>query len=458
MTVQASQKVEQINKGEQRFWHPMTHPAEPSNNPAKIIHSAEGVNITDTKGHTVLDAVGGLWNANLGYSNDVVKQAISDQLNVMPYYSSFRGTTTTPVVELADELYQWLEPEGMVRALFTSGGSDSVESCLRLARQYHKIRGDKDRYKFIGLKKGYHGTHFGGASVNGNTNFRRNYEPLLPGTYHIPAPWTYRNPFNSTDPVEIAKLCAALLEEEIQFQGPDTVAAFIMEPVLGAGGVIVPHETFMPMVRDICDRYGVLLIADEVITCFGRTGAWTGSRLWNVQPDMMCIAKAITTGYFPLGAAMISGKVAEVFESNKDMLGTIFHGYTYSGHPVGCAAALATLAETKRLNLADNAGARGVELHAGLAKLKDKYSLVGDVRGVGLMGCLELVADTQTKAPVDPKVVGTVYEKAYEAGVMVRAAGNALILSPPLIITSQDVDKIIQALDDGLAVGQAMLG
>ncbi len=435
----------------QDFWHPMTHPGDSLKNPAKVFVSAEGVEITDNNGHRVIDAVGGLWNANLGYSCEPIKKAIADQLAEMPYYSSFRGTTTQPVVELSAELQNWFKQDGLVRSFFTSGGSDSVETCLRLARQYHKARGDKDRYKFIGLKKGYHGTHFGAASVNGNANFRRNYEPLLPGTYHIAAPWTYRNPFNTDDPAIIAQMCAKMLEDEIQFQGPDTVAAFIMEPVLGAGGVIVPHHTFMPMVRDICDKYGILLIADEVITAFGRLGSWNGCRHWGVKPDLMATAKAITNAYFPLGAAMIGEKVADVFESNKDSFGAIGHGYTYSGHPVGCAAALACLAETKRLNVAENAGARGLELQAGLQSLKDKHDLVGDARGLGLMGCLELVSDRETKAPASKEAAEIVSETAYENGVIVRISGNNLIISPPLIIDSNHVSKIISAVDAGLA-------
>ena len=435
----------------QSFWHPMTHPLDAINNPAKVFVSAQGVEITDNNGHTVLDAVGGLWNANLGYSCEPIKQAITDQLAVMPYYSSFRGTTTQPVVELAAALQDWFEPDGLVRSFFTSGGSDSVETCLRLARQYHKARGDKDRYKFIGLKKGYHGTHFGAASVNGNANFRRNYEPLMPGCFHIAAPWAYRNAFNTDDPVVIAQLCAKLLEEEIQFQGPDTVAAFIMEPVLGAGGVIVPHHTFMPMVREICDKYGILLIADEVITAFGRTGSWSGSRHWGVKPDLMAIAKAISNAYFPVGAAMIGEKVADVFESNKDAFGAIGHGYTYSGDPVGCAAALACLAETKKLNVAANAAERGAELQAGLQTLKAKHELVGDARGVGLMGCLELVADRESKQPASKEAAEIVSETAYENGVIVRMSGNNLIVSPPLIIETGHVEKVISAIDTGLA-------
>ncbi|MDE0211725.1 MAG: aminotransferase class III-fold pyridoxal phosphate-dependent enzyme, partial [Boseongicola sp.] len=184
--------------------------------------------------------------------------------------------------------------------------------------------------KFLSLKKGYLGTHMGGASVNGNANFRTNYEPLLPGCHHIPAPYTYRNPFDESDPERLANLCAAALEDEIAFQGAGTIAAFIMEPILGAGGVIPPHSSFMPMVREICHRHGILLISDEVITGYGRTGAWSGARLWGVRPDMMSTAKAITNGYFPFGAVMIGERMADAFENDKSSNAFIGHGYTYS--------------------------------------------------------------------------------------------------------------------------------
>ncbi|MCT7377912.1 aspartate aminotransferase family protein [Chelativorans salis] len=434
-----------------QIWHPMAHPADMRANPPRVVMEGQGAHVTDLEGRTVLDAVGGLWNVNLGYSCEPVKAAIAAQLDMLPYYSGFRGTSTGPSIELAWELTQWFEPEGMARAFFTSGGSDSVESALRLARQYWKIRRQGDRTKFLALKKGYHGTHFGGASVNGNANFRRNYEPLLPGVYHIPAPYTYRNPFDETDPQKLARLCANALEDEIAFQGADTIAAFIMEPVLGAGGVIVPHESFMPLVRDICDRHEILLIADEVVTGFGRTGAWSGSRLSNVKPDMMTIAKAITSGYFPLGATLISGAVAEVFEADKSSFGSIGHGYTYSGHPVGCAAGVAALAETRRLKVNENAAARGLELATALEDLKAKHDLVGDVRYKGLMAALELVSDRSTKKPADKGVMKRVSDAAYEAGVMLRVSGSNIILSPPLILTAEEVQTIGEALDAGLA-------
>lgn len=433
------------------IWHPMAHPAEMQANPPTIVAEGEGVRIRDIDGHEVVDAVGGLWNVNLGYSCSVVKDAISSQLNRLPYYSTFRGTSNDAVIELSEELRRFFEPDGLSRAFYTSGGSDSVESALRLARQYHKVRGEPGRVKYLSLKKGYHGTHTGGASVNGNANFRTMYEPLLPGCYHIPAPYTYRNPFNETDPERLAQLCLAALEDEIAFQGAGTIAAMIMEPILGAGGVIPPHESFMPGVREICSKNGILLIADEVITAFGRTGSWSGSRHWGVQPDLMCTAKAITNGYFPFGAVMISDHVAEVFEKDETGKAAIGHGYTYSGHPVGAAAAVACLAETERLNVKDNAAARGAELFQGLQALHDEFDIIGDVRGGhGLMCALELVSDRATKAPVDKGTIGKIQEVAYQDGTMIRISGPNIILSPPLVLTSDDVSTILRSIKAGL--------
>jgi putrescine aminotransferase len=282
-------------------------------------------------------------------------------------------------------------------------------------------------------------------------NFRRNYEPLMLGVFHIPAPWAYRNPFDESDPARLAKLCAKALEDEIAFQGGDTIAAFIMEPVLGAGGVIVPHESFMGLVREICGRHGILLIADEVVTGFGRAGAWSGSRLWGVKPDMMTMAKAITSGYFLLGATLIGEAVADVFENDKTSFSAIGHGYTYSGHPVGCAAGLAALAETRRLRLDENAAARGAELATALERLRTRHDVVGDVRGKGLMAALELVSDRASKKLADKRTMGVIADAAYEAGVMIRVSGNNIILSPPLILTARDVEVIAAGLDTGLS-------
>ncbi|WP_432697868.1 aminotransferase class III-fold pyridoxal phosphate-dependent enzyme [Marinobacterium sp. YM272] len=434
------------------LWHPMAHPADSMANPPQIIVGAEGVEIIDVDGHRTVDGVGGLWNVNLGYSCQPVKDAISAQLEKLPYYSIFRGTSNDAVIELSQMLKSFFAPDGLSRAFFTSGGSDSVEVALRLARQYHKVRGEGTRTKYLSLKKGYHGTHTLGASVNGNAFFRTQYEPLMPGCFHIPAPHTYRNPFNETDPAKLAQNCLAAMEDEIQFQGPNTIAAMIMEPILGAGGVIVPHESFMPGVRALCDKYGILLISDEVITAYGRTGAWSGARLWGVQPDLMCTAKAITNGFFPFGALMISDKVAEVFEKDTTGLAAIGSGYTYSGHPVGAAAAIACLRETERLQVKDNAAERGDQLFQGLKALQEKHSLVGDVRGGrGLMCAMELVSDLEAKTPLDLKLMDQLQKTAYANGAMIRIAGNNIILSPSLVINADEIQTILSSIDAGIS-------
>lgn len=434
------------------MWHPMGHPAHSLANAPTIIKGAEGVHITDLDGNRVVDAVGGLWCVNLGYSNDVIKEAIATQLYDLPYCSSFAGSSNPAAIEASYAVREFFQEDGMVRVFFTSGGSDSVETCLRLSRQYHRLRGEPARTKFLSLKRGYHGTHFGGASVNGNNRFRINYEPLLPGCFHLPSPYPYRNPFNEADPVRLSQLIAQAMEDEIAFQGAGTVAAFIMEPIQGAGGVIVPDATLMPLLREICDRHGILMISDEVITGFGRTGDWTGARHWGVKPDMMSVAKGITSAYFPVGAALMSEKVADVFENDKTGEGAIFHGYTYSAHPVGAAAVAACLGETLRLDTKTNAAARGTQLFEGIKKLAEKHEIIGDVRGGhGLMTGVEIVSDRAAKTPMNNEALQRIQKATYDAGAMVRIGLNNIMMSPPLIISATEIDAIIEALDAGFS-------
>jgi len=439
--------------GESYFWHPMGHPAETQTKPPLTIASAEDVHITDSSGRRLLDATSGqLSVVTLGYSATEIKKAIAAQLDVLPYHTAFRGYTNQPAEELSRILIEdWFAPEGMARVFFSSGGGDAVETAMRLSRQYWKIQGARDRYKFIALRNGYHGTHFGGASLNSKAAVRRNYEPLLAGVYHIPTPWTYRNPFDEEDPIRLGELCARMLEEEIIFQGADTIAAFVAEPVTSAGGLVVPPSNFWPLVREICTKHGVLLIADEVITAFGRTGYECGSRAWNVKPDLMTVAKAITSGYFPLGATLINRRVAEAFESSRDSVGTIGHGYTYSGHPVGCAAALAASRIARRQRVWENARERGTELLIGLERLHQKHSIIGDVRGKGLMVRIDLVHDRKTKTPLDPATTARIYEVITAEGVMVRASESSIGLSPALIVERSHIEQIVDAIDQGLS-------
>lgn len=426
--------------------HPMGHiGAIEASNPT-IISSGSGVRITDIDGNNMVDGVGGLWNVNLGYDRPEIRDAIKAQVDKLPYYSIFNGTANEPSIELSTRLVEMTQPESMARAFFTSGGSDSVETALRLARIYWKAQGQSDRFKFISLRGGYHGTHFGGASVNGNTPFRRNFEPMLPGCFHVPAPYLYRNPFTE-DHEELGRICAQLLEDEIVFQGPDTVAAFIAEPVLGAGGVIVPPTNYWPLVRQICDKYGVLLIADEVVTGFGRTGSLFGSRGWGVAPDMMVLAKGINSGYIPLGACLINERINQGLTESANGFGMVMHGYTYSGHPVACAAANANLQIVVDEQVAVQAGVRGAYFYERLAPFMDKFKSVGDVRGKGLMLAIEMVADKETKAPKSPDFGKRIAEVARHEGAMVRSAGHKIILSPPLVINEEEIDVIVDALD-----------
>ncbi|MBU9386888.1 aspartate aminotransferase family protein [Burkholderia multivorans] len=439
-----------MSYNEAKFWHPMLHPNEMKRSKPIRIVRGDGCYVFDEHGKALVDGVAGLWNVNVGHNRREVKDAIVRQLDELEYFQLFDGITHPRAEELSKRLIELLEPEGMRRVLYSSGGSDSVETALKIARQYWKVRGQADRTKFISLKQGYHGTHFGGASVNGNTVFRRNYEPNLPGCFHVETPWLYRNPFTQ-DPEELGRICAALLEREIQFQSPDTVAAFIAEPIQGAGGVIVPPANYWPLVREVCDRYGVLLIADEVVTGFGRSGSLFGSRGWGVRPDIMCLAKGISSGYVPLGATAVNARIEDAFAQNADFGGAIMHGYTYAGHPVACAAALASLDIVVNEDLPANAAKQGAYLLEALQPFVQRFAAVGEVRGKGLMLALDLVADKTTREPIDPLsgYANAVAEVAREHGVLVRPVGTKIILSPPLVIERPELDRIVDALAAG---------
>ena len=443
--------IEQLKRDNALYlWHPMAHPKAMKSEGSRpdIIARGEGCWVWDIDGHKLLDGVAGLWSSNLGHSCRPVRDAIVAQLDELPFFNTFRGTTHPRAIEASRALVELMRPDGVAAVLFSNGGSDAVEGALKLARQYHKLRGHKDRSKFIALRQGYHGVHFGGMSVNGNTNFRRAYEPLLPGVFHIDSPWLYRNAYTQ-DPDELGRIVAAQLEREIVFQGPDTVAAFIAEPIQGAGGVIVPPANFWPLVREVCSRHGVLLIADEVVTGFGRTGQLFGTRLWGVQADLWCLAKGISSGYIPLGATAISQAVADVFDADATGAGQVAHGYTYSAHPVAAAAALATMKLLVEQDIPGHVARVAPAFQQRLRGLKQRHAFVGDVRGHGLMLGIEMVADQATKAPL-PKtsdLPARVARAAYRRGLMVRVSGGNLILSPPLVISEAELDFLCDALE-----------
>jgi adenosylmethionine-8-amino-7-oxononanoate aminotransferase len=432
------------------YWHPMADPKQMEANPPLILAGGEGLYIWDVDGTRYLDLMGGLWNVNVGHGRDEIKQAIIAQLDKLSYHNTFNGLANPPSIELSAKLTQLLAPEGMNKVMFGSGGSDANETAFKIARQFWKVMEQPDKVKFISLRNGYHGMQFGALSASGGMVWRRAYEPLMPGFYQIDNPDPYRNPWTD-DPHELGRICAAILDREIKHQGAGTVAAFIAEPIQGAGGMIIPPENYWPLVREVCDKHDVLLIADEVVTGFGRTGAMFGSRGWGVKPDIISLAKGINSGYVPLGATVFNERIAEAWTRDHP-LAAIMHGYTYAGHPLACAAACANIDIVVNENLTDNAAKVGKHFLNRLLELKDRHEVIGDVRGRGLMLAIEFVKDRETKepfAPDDPFITG-LGPRCLERGVLVRTQAHRVVLSPPLTFTEDAAAEAADALDGAL--------
>ena len=430
----------------QHMYHPMIDPKAVQASPPLIIDRGEGVYVYDIDGKRYLDTVASLWNVNVGHNRPEVINAIKAQLDKLAYYSTFQNTSNPPAIELSARLMRMFAPEKMNKVFFSSGGSDAIETALKLARQYWKLNGQPDRHQFISLKWGYHGVHFGGASINGNPMFRSAYEPLLPGCHLAETPYTYRNPWNETDPAKLAQLCLDQLAQLIEQVGPHNIAALVAEPVQGAGGMIVPHDSYWPGLRQLLDQHGILLISDEIVTGFGRIGAMCGARAWGVAPDIMAMAKGINSGYVPLGATLINERVASAWDQ-PGVPAALMHGYTYSGHALACAAANANLDIVASEDLPGNASRVGAYMQDKLQELM-AYAHVGEVRGKGMMAAVELVTDKASKAMLLPPsaYIQTLVGTARSEGAIIRVQGNRLILSPPLVFTRENVDEALRVL------------
>ncbi|SCW29706.1 Adenosylmethionine-8-amino-7-oxononanoate aminotransferase [Pseudomonas sp. NFIX10] len=444
---------EHYKTAQKKFWHPMSSSAPANRSKTLIIARGDGNYITDIEGHRMLDGVGGLWNVNVGHNRPSVKAAIAAQLDELAYYQTFDGIAHPRVFDLAERLTSMFAQENMARVLFSSGGSDAVETALKMARQYWIASGEPGRTRFLSLRNGYHGVHMGGTSVGGNGVYHYNHGPLLAGCHLLDTPWLYRNPWDCRDPEELTDHCIRQLEDQIALLGSQTIAALVAEPVQGAGGVIVPPAHYWKRLREVCDRHGILLIADEVVTGFGRTGCMLGSRGWGVAPDVLCLAKGITAGYIPMGATVFNQRIADAIENGPGFSSVIMHGYTYSGHPTACAAALAVLDIVEAEDLPGNAGKVGAQLLEQLQPLTERYAVVGEVRGKGLMIAVDLVADKATREPLDPAngLASRIAEQARRAGVLVRPIGNKIVMSPPLTLTSDEAAMMVAALDGALA-------
>ena len=441
------------------FEHLWVYLREPSDMAEKgepqIFVYGKGVHVTDAAGRTYIDAMSGMWLKNVGYGQTEIAEAAYQQMLNLTYMPM--GATTEPTVRLAEKVTT-LTPGDLSRCFFTSGGSESVETAMKLARAYFKRVGEPTRHKFISRRGSYHGATFGTLALGGAPAFPKgDYEPLLPGSIHVPQPNPYRCELGGTTPEECAERCVGAIEAAINFEGPKSVAAVVAEPVSSPHGAVVPGPNYWPMLREVCDRYGVLLIADEVITGFGRTGRMFACDHWGVTPDLMTVAKGMTSGYIPMGAAITRKHVADAFVGSASA--AFRHVITYGGHPVAAAAALKNIEIMERESMVENSAVMGRYLLDGLNELKAKHQIVGDARGLGLMCALEFVKDRETKAffPPEAGLAAKLTEGFMAKGVFLRG-GDMMNIMPPLCITAGEIDELVSVMDEVIGATARELG
>ncbi len=422
------------------YLHPFTDFKSLAAEGARVIERAEGVYLYDTEGRRVLDGMAGLWCVNVGYGRKELAQAAFEQMQELPYYNSFFKSAHPPAIELARRLAE-LTPAQFNHVFFTGSGSEANDTILRMARRYWDVRGEPRRQVVISRHNAYHGSTVAGASLGGMAAMHSQGGLPIPGIVHIEQPYWFENGVD-VDPEQYGMRAAMRLAEKIEEVGPENVAAFIGEPIQGAGGVIIPPSTYWPEVQRICREYGILLIADEVVCGFGRTGHWFGNELFGFEPDFMTLAKGITSGYQPLGAVMVGDRVADVLIEQG---GEFHHGYTYSGHPVACAVALANLRILEGEGLVDRVREDiGPYLQKRWAELGE-HPLVGEARGIGLIGALELVAHKPSRTFFrDRGRAGTLCrDHCFRNGLVMRAVRDTMIISPPLVISHAEVDELV---------------
>lgn len=449
-----------LNIDQGHIWHPLLQHRFLKEKPLIPIRSAHGCTLVDYAGNEYLDAFAGLWNVNVGYGRSEIAEAVFEQMKKLAYYPQTQ--VTLPAALLAERLASILSSDSsdggdfgdLKRVFFCNSGSEANETALKLARQYasQKYPG-KNRHKVIGLYRGYHGFTMGALSATGQAPRKHKFEPLVPGFYHAHPPYCYRCPLNLKYP-ECRLLCAEDIERIILQEGPDTVIGVIMEPIIGGGGVIVPPDDYLSKVRQICDKYGLLLILDEVITGFGRTGSLFAFQRSRVQPDIVTLAKGLTSGYLPLGACVTNSRVFEAFLGEAGSYQEFAQVSTYGGHPTCCAAALANIKIILEERLWENAEKVGSYLLAELRELL-RHPLVGEVRGKGLMIAIELVKDGMI--PLDSATTSKIQQQIRKRGVLVGKVGyaafdpeNILYLAPPLILTSSEADRIVAAVKEAI--------
>ncbi|WP_158737936.1 aspartate aminotransferase family protein [Alteribacillus sp. YIM 98480] len=425
-----TQKLAALDKA--HFMHP-TSPIkqQQEHGPSFIFTEGKGVYLKETNGNKVIDGMSSLWNVNAGHGRKELAEAASEQMKTLAFTSSFSTFSNEPAIQLAAKIAD-LSPGELNAVFFTSGGSEANDTAYKLARHYWMLKGKPERKKIISRNNSYHGVAMGATSATGIKPFRDFTNSLAPDFYFA----------DSQSAVSFRQL--------VEQEGPETIAAFIAEPIQGAGGVHPAPEHYFKEVRQICDEYGILFIADEVITGFGRTGTMFGMEQEGVVPDMMCFAKGVTSGYAPLGGVVLSKQMHDDFKKLSD--GVLLHGYTYSGHPMSCAVALKNIEIIEKEGLQENAAIRGDELIQGFKAVQARRSTIGEVRGKGLMVGLEIVKDQETKEKFAAKQAPFLIAEAAKRGLICRSVvfgeQDALVFAPPLCITKEEVEKMVEILED----------
>ncbi|MFI0923924.1 aspartate aminotransferase family protein [Streptomyces sp. NPDC021012] len=419
----------------------LIHPYLPGSATERVIMtSGSGCRLTDTEGRDYLDATGGLWLAQIGHGREEIADVAHEQMRKLEYFTSFWEFSNEPAVKLAARLAE-IAPEPLNHVYFTSGGSEGNEAAIKMARYYHHRRGEGSRTWILARSKAYHGIGYGGGSATGFPVYHEGFAPMMPHVSHLTPPWPYRSElYGGQDPTDFL---IRELEERIAEIGPENIAAMIGEPIMGVGGMLVPPADYWPRVREVLDRHGILLIFDEVVTAYGRVGEWFAARYFDVTPDIIVTAKGITSGYVPLGALLVSDDLAEVLLRDHGFP----MGYTYNGHPVATAVALANLDIIEREGLLARATSLGSFLHGELKAQLGDLPIVGEIRSVGMMLAVELVQDraTRTPLPLDPAHMPHDVIRR-EAGVIVRDSAHSLVLSPPLVMTETEAKEVATAL------------
>lgn len=434
--------LEEMDK--QSLLHPYTSIADHLKSGPVVVAGAKGARISDIHGKQFLDAMGGLWCVNIGYGRDEMVEAITEQASKLAYYHLFFSMSQEPAIRLADQVLSVM-PDQMSKVFFCNSGSEANDTQVKIVWYYNNLRGKPEKRKIISRTKGYHGVTVAAASMTGLPPLHNSFNLPLADFLHTSSPHYFWEAPEGMSEREFSKKLAKDLDDQIVAEGPETVAAFIAEPVMGAGGVVPPPEGYFEEIQPVLKKHDVLFIADEVICGFGRLGRWFGTNYYHLEPDMISIAKGLTSAYIPMSAAVISEKVWEVLRQGSPEIGPFAHGYTYGGHPVAAAAGLKTLEIMKREKLVEHAAKVAPYFQRRLRETFADHPLVGEVRGVGLMAGIELIADKAKKTPFDPKVgIGArMSKKLMEGGMINRGVVNSICFSPPLVITEADVDEMV---------------